>query len=97
MSRASTLPLLAFLLSACGTAASTHDGPITQDEMRGNLYRAKCAACHRLRPPAERTRVEWAKAMERYGPRAHITPAETSEILLWLQGHAQDAVPGQIP
>jgi hypothetical protein len=97
MCRALALPLLAYLLSACGSVTRAPDGPISQDGMGGDLYRAKCAACHRLRPPAERTRADWAKAMDRYGPRAHVTPAETSEILFWLQGHAIDAAPGQIP
>jgi cytochrome c2 len=97
MCRATALTLFAFFLSACGTAKHAPDMPTSEDDARGNLYRAKCAACHRLRPPAERTRAEWEKAVNRYGPRAHVTPTESNEILLWLQGHAKDVVPGQIP
>lgn len=77
--------------AACGTATNTPDKPTSQDEASGDLYRAKCAACHRLHPPAERTRAEWAKAIDRYGPRAHLTAVESSEILRWLQGRASDA------
>jgi mono/diheme cytochrome c family protein len=91
-SLAAALSALALLTLACATAsgASAAGGPDAAGE---RLYRGHCGACHRLRSPAEQTREGWARALERFGPRAHLGPEERALVLGYLQARAKDAPP----
>ncbi len=81
------------LLAACAGAPRTGAGG--EPEAAGErLYRSHCAACHRLRSPSEQTREDWARAVERFGPRAHLTEPERQLVLKYLQAHAADASQG---
>jgi mono/diheme cytochrome c family protein len=89
MLRPATLALaLAGLLAGCaaGQSGAGLPAPIGGEQ----LYRSHCAACHRLRDPAEQTREGWARAVQHYGPRAHLGPADQARVLAWLQGRAAD-------
>ena len=87
---------LAILVLACaspqrgGGAASSAAEPDAAGE---RLYRAHCAACHRLRDPREQTRDRWAWAVGHYGPRAHLSDEERHLVLEYLQARASDARP----
>ena len=65
--------------------------PASPDAAGERLYRAHCAACHRLRDPGEQTRERWAWALERYGARAHLSKEEGRLVLGYLESHARDA------
>lgn len=78
---------LLLLLAAC---AASPRGPAAPPDPAA-LYRSKCAACHRLRDPGERDAEAWARAIERFGPRAHLAPEERQAILGFLQAHAKGA------
>lgn len=80
---------LAACASAGGRPAAGAAG--SPDSAGERLYRAHCAACHRLRDPSKRTRQAWAEAVEHYGPRAHLSPEERRLVLEFLQAHASDA------
>ena len=55
------------------------------------LYRERCASCHRLHDPAERTRAGWNWIVERMAPRAHLSGEERAAVLRYLHAHAKDA------
>jgi mono/diheme cytochrome c family protein len=94
-----SLLVLAAALAAC---AATGGGPATAaagdpDAAGQRLYRAHCAACHRLRDPSEQTPQGWARAVEHYGPRAHLSGEERRLVLEYLQARAREdpAPPGR--
>ena len=80
--------VLALATLACATSRAGSGGPEAQGEA---LYRGHCGSCHRLRDPSEQTRDRWAWAVERYGPRAHLSEGERQRVLAYLQSHARDA------
>lgn len=83
------------LASACaGSRAGDPSRPADPDAAAERIYRSHCAACHRLRDPDEQTAERWAWAVERYGPRAHLSEEERGLVLGWLQARAKDA-PGR--
>lgn len=82
---------LAAALLATGCATGGGGGSPSARSEGERLYRSRCAACHRLRDPGEHTRARWAWAVERFGPRAHLAPAEQARVLAWLQARASDA------
>lgn len=89
----------AALVALCGLALACATGPRAGDSSRSGaaaerIYRGHCAACHRLRDPDEQTAERWAWAVERYGPRAHLSEEERRLVLGWLQERAKDA-PGR--
>ena len=90
--RPAILLAAAVTLSACagsgGPAAVPPGDPVAQGE---RLYRAHCASCHRLRDPRERTPEGWAEAVERFGPRAHLSPDERRLVLDFLASRAGGA------
>jgi mono/diheme cytochrome c family protein len=94
--RAAAIAGLAAAL-ALGCAAPSSGGgastPAAPDAAGERLYRAHCAACHRLRDPGEQTRERWAWALERYGARAHLSEEERRLVLDYLQARASDARP----
>lgn len=79
----------ALLLSAC--ASSPRRAPSDPDAAGERLYRSHCAACHRLRDPSEETRERWGWAVNRYGPRAHLSEEERQLVLSYLAARAKDA------
>ncbi|BDG07781.1 c-type cytochrome [Anaeromyxobacter paludicola] len=89
-----TLLALSFsaVLIAAGPARGADEapgpGPGPQEVER--LYRKRCASCHRLRDPGERTRASWADVMGRMAARAHLSDAERAAVLSWLQSRASD-------
>jgi cytochrome c5 len=78
------------LVLALASCAAPPRGPAAPPDAAA-LYRSKCAACHRLRDPGERDAEAWARAIERYGPRAHLAPEERLAILGFLQANAKGA------
>ncbi len=83
---------LALLAMAAACAAGPHPGRSSDpDAAAERLYRGHCAACHRLRDPGEQTAARWAWAVERFGPRAHLSEEERRLVLGWLQARASDA------
>jgi len=87
--------LLAALLisSACAAVPRQIEENQAADDPAANLYRAKCASCHRLRAPSERSREQWQAAIEKYGKKALLTVAQADQLLGWLQRNASDAPP----
>lgn len=85
-----TLLGLATIGCATSPGRAASGGPEAQGQ---ELYRGHCGACHRLRDPSEQTRERWAWAVERYGPRAHLSPDQRQLVLAYLQSHARDATP----
>jgi mono/diheme cytochrome c family protein len=75
---------MSFLL-ACTAVPRSGEASLVADPAPEHLYRARCASCHRLRSPQEKTRDEWGVAMQKYAPRAKLTAAERDKILAWLQ------------
>ncbi len=79
---------------ACATAGSGPSGGGAAGASASDgekLYRSHCGACHRLRDPSERTRAEWAAAVDKFGPRAHLDPKDRPAVVEYLQAHAKDA------
>ncbi len=72
---------------ACATSAPAAPAEGTSSGER--LYRSHCGACHRLRDPSERTAPEWAAAVEKYGPRAHLEPQDRPAVIEYLSQHAR--------
>jgi mono/diheme cytochrome c family protein len=87
---ASALATLAGL-AACATASLP---PETGQYAAGQrLYREHCGSCHRLRNPTEQTRERWARAVRKYGDRAHLAAEDRPAVLDYLQARAKDAPP----
>jgi mono/diheme cytochrome c family protein len=85
--------VLALAAVACATAAGSGGGGGSADAAGGRLYRGHCGSCHRLRDPGEQSRERWAWAVDRFGPRAHLSPEERQLVLGFLQARAKDASP----
>jgi len=83
--RSAAAAVLALLLSACASAPPATGGSSDR------LYRSRCAACHRLYAPQDRTRDEWVKQVARMAPRAHLSDEERARLLEYLQASARDA------
>ena len=88
---AAALLALSLVAVACATPSSAGAG--NPDAAGEGLYRGHCASCHRLRDPSEETRDRWAWAVDRFGPRAHLSPGERALVLAYLKAHARDAAP----
>lgn len=73
-------------LVACATAPAGGGAGASAGE---RLYRSHCGACHRLRDPSERTATEWAAAVEKYGPRAHLEPQDRPAVVEYLSSHSR--------
>jgi mono/diheme cytochrome c family protein len=96
LTAAALLGALTLLQAACAGAQAPR--PAEASEARGErLYREHCGACHRLRSPSEQTREGWARAVERFGPRAHLAEADRPPVLEYLQARAKDAPPPSSP
>lgn len=88
---------LAIALVVAGTACATFGSGTGAGASRGErLYRAKCAACHRLRQPDEHTMEGWERGLAKHGPQAHLTDEEREAIRGFLLANAVDA-PRQPP
>ncbi len=85
--------LLAAAVVACATTPPGGDAAGPPEAQGERLYRGHCGSCHRLRDPSEQTRERWAWAVDRYGPRAHLSEGERQLVLVYLQSHAKDAAP----
>ncbi len=83
----------ALLALACAGASGAGGGTASPEAAGERLYRGHCASCHRLRDPSEETRDRWAWAVDRFGPRAHLSPGERVLVLAFLKAHARDAIP----
>lgn len=83
------LSLLAGACAGPGGAPGGSGGAGPADPER--LYRSHCGSCHRLRDPAEHSRARWAWALDEFGGRAHLAPADRALVLAWLQARAADA------
>lgn len=92
--RHALLAVLAALSAiACATASfqARPAEPGTPDAAGEKLYREHCGSCHRLRTPGDHTRERWAWAVDRFGPRAHLSAEEARLVLGYLQARARDA------
>jgi mono/diheme cytochrome c family protein len=85
------LAALASLALGCATTSGAVEGAAGEDAAGGRLYREHCGSCHRLRDPTEQTTERWAWAVDRFGPRAHLSPEQRRLVLGWLQARAKDA------
>lgn len=85
--------LLALSLAAVACATASGPGTGSPEAAGERLYRGHCASCHRLRAPSEETRDRWAWAVERFGPRAHLSPGERALVLAYLKAHARNTAP----
>jgi hypothetical protein len=89
--------LLLVLAFACGVAANGCESgrpraPISDGE---RTYRAKCAACHRLYEPGERTPEQWESVVAKMQRlrKVHLGQADEDLILGYLAGaRAPDGV-----
>lgn len=82
------------LLSACGGggwAVPDHGARDEADVHGERLYRARCAACHRLRDPSEHTVEEWRGAVRDYGREAKLTSDEAALVRGFLVRRASNA------
>jgi mono/diheme cytochrome c family protein len=84
-------PLVAATLLLAACASAPRGAPSDPDAAGERLYRSHCAACHRLRDPSEETRERWAWAVNRFGPRAHLSEEERQLVLGYLAARAKDA------
>ncbi len=89
VSRAAAVVAALAAVAACATGASGARG--SSGDPGEDLYRAKCALCHRLHDPGSRTRAEWARQVERMAPRAHLSDEDRARVLEYVQAHAKDA------
>jgi len=83
-----------FLVALAGGAAALFIGcqqsmTLHMDEGE-RLHRAKCASCHRLIAPQERTPEQWRHLLDDHGPK-RMTDAQRSAILEYLTGEEQTA------
>jgi mono/diheme cytochrome c family protein len=89
--------ILLGLAAACATAPpGIGAGPqaeATDDGAR--LYRRRCASCHRLHEPGERSAGEWSDILDRMAPKAHLSGADRAAVLAFLQGHARGSPPAR--
>jgi mono/diheme cytochrome c family protein len=88
---AAAAALLAVLTVACATGSGGKGAATGPDAEGERLYRGHCGACHRLRDPGEQSRDGWARAVDKYGPRAHLAPEDRALVLGYLQARASDA------
>lgn len=79
--------LAAAAAAACAGAASLPSGP--GEEGTVHLYRSRCAACHRLYAPGERSAAEWPGILERMAPRAHLSSGQRAELEKYLVAHGR--------
>ncbi len=91
-------PLTAFLLLGLATACATPPGkgpasPAEAAEDGAHLYRTRCASCHRLHDPGERSAREWGDILDRMAPKAHLSSADRAAVLVFLQEHARGSAP----
>jgi len=81
------------LVLACAPGLRSVD-PADRDAAAERLYRGHCAACHRLLDPGEYTAEWWARALDWYGPEAHLTEEERWLVLGWLGARAKEPLHG---
>lgn len=70
---------LAIGLAACAGPG----GPITA-EGAAQIYRTRCALCHPAWTPSEYAPDEWPFWVNKYAPRAGLTPDERDAVLAYL-------------
>lgn len=87
MRRGLAIALACGALAACAPRAPAA-GPDARAE---RVYRAHCASCHRLKDPSEHAMAEWSRAVDKYGPRAHLSSREMEEVREYLMAYASDA------
>jgi mono/diheme cytochrome c family protein len=91
--------LAALLLLGLAGACATSPGkgavlePNAADDDGARLYRRRCASCHRLHDPGERSAGEWGDVLERMAPKAHLSGADRAAVLSFLQAHARGSAP----
>jgi cytochrome c5 len=71
-------------------------GPMSDGE---RTYRAKCAACHRLHEPGERTKEQWESAIAKMQrlKKVHLSQADEDLILSYLAGSQLSGRSGDAP
>ena len=70
---------LASALAACAGPG----GPVTA-EGAAQLYRTRCALCHPPWSPSMHAPADWPYWVDKYAPRAGLTPAERDAVLAYL-------------
>jgi len=82
--------LTALAGGAAALSVGCHQGMALHMDEGERLHRAKCASCHRLIAPHERTPEQWHLLLEHHGPK-RMTDAQRSAILEYLTGQEQAA------
>jgi hypothetical protein len=90
--------LVAFQLLALSVACATpgDKGHGVENEAADDgarLYRRRCASCHHLHDPGERSAGEWGDVLKRMAPKAHLSGADRAAVLAFLQAHAKGSAP----
>lgn len=81
--------LVACLCAAACAGAPASPGASAPEQ----LYRQRCAGCHRPYAPSSRSRAEWDAVLPRMAPKAHLSPGQEATLRHWLVAHASDAIP----
>ena len=92
------VPALLGLAVACAAGSSSSHGATapggpasSSDDHGARLYRTRCASCHRLHDPHERSADDWRRVLERMAPRGHLGPSEHAAVLAYLSANAKGA------
>ncbi|MHB8417103.1 MAG: hypothetical protein ACYDCL_03440 [Myxococcales bacterium] len=81
---------LPLALAGCA-AAPPMPPPDAPAEVRAghDLYLTKCTLCHDAIAPAEHVPSEWPALVEKYAPRARLSPEQKAEVLAYVQQYAR--------
>ena len=54
-----------------------------------SIYNAKCGECHKLPQPVQYNQDDWAHIMVKMSRKAHLSEAETSQVLAFIDSNAK--------
>jgi hypothetical protein len=72
------------LVLAIGIAACAGPGGPVTAEGAERIYRTRCALCHPAWTPSDFSPDEWPFWVDKYAPRAGLTPDERDAVLAYL-------------
>lgn len=87
MTRPAAIALTVLLAPGAITACALRSGGGAAAADGATLYRRSCAACHRLKAPAEHDAETWRRAVERFG--THLSAEERRAISDYLAADAR--------
>jgi hypothetical protein len=67
------------------------DKPAAPDAMvlGQTVYQTKCKGCHDLPNPVDYGYSEWSDIMVKMSRKAHLSDAETDQVLAYVHGHSK--------